>query len=111
MSTRLFVSFLVVLTTFCAKPAFAQDGSSEVVSIEATIRTFVLSEPRINSEFIRSVERGAEGTAYGRDSEGTWLRLFDGWVLAEVFNSFGEIGALPDTTHSILGSTTKHTHL
>ena len=78
----------------------AQSDELSEVKISATIRTYVLRAPRPNAELIATFDAGAEDAAYGRDADSNWLRTMDGWVLAEVFNTEGEIGALPDTTVS-----------
>ena len=104
---RILLASLTLLVFAVLMPIYAQaDGLSEV-AIEATIRTYVLDSPSPTGEFIRGYERGVDEIAYGRDAGGAWLRILDGWVLAEVFNTVGEIGALPDTTNSILGTTTE----
>jgi len=100
----------VILVTILAAfalliPASAQSEELSEVKISATIRTYVLTAPRFNAELARTFEAGAEESAFGRDEDGSWLRIMDGWVLAEVFNTEGEIGALPDTTASFLAVT------
>ena len=71
------------------------------ITITAIIRTYVLSAPRGDAEFIRSFELGADESAFGHDADGIWLRILDGWVLAELFETTDDISRLPDTTHSI----------
>ena len=89
----------------------AQDESLSEVKISATVRTYVLRAPRPNAELVATFDAGAESNAYGRDQDGRWLRILIGWVLAEVFNTEGEIGALPDTTHSFVSTTIENARL
>ena len=79
----------------------AQTEESGERTIRANVRTYVLERPSPASAFIRGYAAGAEATAYGRDAEGTWLRILDGWVLAEVFRGQGDMAELPDVTASI----------
>lgn len=98
---------LIFLASIASFPATAQTEELSEVKISATIRTYVLRSPRANAELLGTFNVGVEKSAYGRDAEGNWLRIMDGWVLAEVFNTEGEIGALPDTTNSFVGMTTE----
>ena len=95
------ITFLILLLAIAVISASAQNEQLGEVTIAATIRTYVLDAPRPNAEFIREYAVGATQSAFGRDADADWLRILDGWVLAEVFNTVGEIGALPDATNSI----------
>lgn len=102
---------LLFLASIVSFPATAQTEELSQVKISATIRTYVLNAPRPNAELVGILQPDAVLSAFGRDEEGNWLRIMEGWVLADVFNTEGEIGALPDTTHSFLGATIAHTFL
>lgn len=108
---KTFFAAALILTFALAFPLSAQDEALTEVSITATIRTYVLDAPRPNAELVGILQAGAELSAYGRDAGGNWLRIMEGWVLGEVFNTEGEVGALRDTTHSFLGFTNAHTFL
>ena len=98
---RLILCLLMALVLAASLTANAQDSPVSEVSITATIRTYVLDAPRPNAELVNVIPAGAEQSAFGRDADALWLRTINGWVLAEVFNTVGEIGALPDATHSV----------
>ena len=103
MNKTIFAAILSVIFAL-ASPLSAQDETINEVSISATIRTYVLIAPRPNAELVGILQAGAEMNAYGRDADGNWLRIMEGWVLGEVFNTEGEVGALPDATHSFLAA-------
>ena len=94
------IVIVLLAATVLSLPAGAQSDELSEVKISATIRTYVLRAPHPNAELIATFDAGAEDTAYGRDADSNWLRTMDGWVLAEVLNTEGEIGTLPDTTVS-----------
>ncbi len=103
---------LAVLILFTS--VISVSGQSEQineVTISATMRTYVLSAPRYNAELERIFEAGAEESAFGHDGGGNWLRIMDGWVLAEVFNTEGEIWKLPDTGDSFVSTASSDTRL
>lgn len=103
IASAIVVLALIVFTA----PTSAQDESISQVSITASVRTYVLAAPLANAELVQIYEANAEETAYGRDEDAHWLRILDGWVLGEVFNTEGEVGALPDATHSFDSSVTR----
>lgn len=111
MMRKIILSAFVFALFALALPVSAQDEPINEVSITATIRTYVLNAPRPNAELIGILQAGAEVSVYGRNADANWLRILDGWVLGEVFNTEGEVGALPDTTYSFLGYTNAHTFL
>ena len=108
---RIFLTAGVCVLFALASLSSAQDESLSEVKISATVRTYVLRAPRPNAELVATFDAGAESNAYGRDQDGRWLRILIGWVLAEVFNTEGEIGALPDTTHSFVSTTIENARL
>lgn len=108
---RLKLWLMFIVTFVFALPTTAQEASISEISITATVRTFVLDEPRANAELVGILQSGVELSALGRNGDGEWLRIMDGWVLGEVFNTVGEVGALPDATHSFRGSAAAHTFL
>ncbi len=99
---------VLLLVLSLSLPALTQSERGGDILNEITItainRTYVLSEPRGDAEFIRSFELGADESAFGHDADGIWLRILDGWVLAELFETTYNISLLPDTTHSITGT-------
>ena len=99
---KIIATTLLFIVLALAFPLRAQDETISEVSITATIRTYVLNAPRPNAELVGILQASADTSAYGRDADGNWLRILDGWVLGEVFNTEGEVGALPDATHSFL---------
>lgn len=108
---RITIAFIVLVVFSLVLPMSAQSESTVQVAITPTIRTYVLDAPRANAELVGILQTGVELSAFGRDTDGNWLRIMDGWVLGKVFNTEGEVGALPDATHSFLGSTVAHTYL
>ena len=98
------LSIILLLILGWALPVSAQEAQLSEVTIKAQVRSYVLSQPAAAAAFIRSYERGVEEIAFGRDASGTWLRILDGWVLAEVFAGTADVALLPDTTASISGS-------
>lgn len=92
--------WIIVMSLLLLSVSAQADDISER-TVRANIRTYVLESPSPASAFIRGYERGAEAIAYGRDADGTWLRILDGWVLAEVFRGQGDMAELPDVTTSI----------
>lgn len=94
-------TFLTLLVAIVALAVSAQSEPLSEVDITAKIRTYVLKAPRANAEFIRAFAASATQAAYGRDASGDWLRILDGWVLAEVFRAGGDVAELPDATHSV----------
>ena len=98
-ATLSLILFLLQVTT---SAQFGNDYDSvSAVRITSTIRTYILAEPRANAPLVKAFVAGTEESAFGRDAEANWLRILDGWVLAEVFNTVGEVGVLPDVTDSI----------
>ena len=92
---------LTLVLALVAFTASAQDTQPSEISITARIRTYVLEAPRANAELVGILQSGAEISALGRDPDASWLRILDGWVLAEVFRASGDMTQLPDATHSV----------
>ena len=113
MMVRALVSAIILLgmTLYAFGQSETDVDNVNDVTISATIRTYVLSAPRASAEFVRSFEAGAPESAFGRDEDGNWLRILDGWVLAEVLRGQGEIAELPDVTASINVKVTEATQL
>ena len=91
---------LPMLIFFLVSPAFAQ-GAIETVNITAEIRTYILDAPRPEGVFIQRFEQGATKTAYGRDDSGEWLRVMDGWAVAAVMETDGDLTRLADMSRSV----------
>ena len=89
-----------ILIFFLVSPAFAQ-GAIETVNITAKIRTYILDAPRPEGVFIQRFEQGATKTAYGRDDSGEWLRVMDGWAVAAVMETDGDLTRLADMSRSV----------
>ena len=89
-----------ILIFFLVSPAFAQ-GAIETVNITAKIRTYILDAPRPEGVFIQRFEQGATKTAYGRDDSGEWLRVMDGWAVAAVMETDGDLTQLADMSRSV----------
>ena len=98
---RIATAIWIIVMSLLLLSVSAQTEAISERTIRANIRTYVLESPSPASAFIRGYERGAEEMAYGRSADGTWLRILDGWVLAEVFRGQGDMAELPDVTTSI----------
>ena len=91
---------LPILIFYLVSPAFAQ-GAIKTVNITAKIRTYILDAPRPEGVFIQRFEQGATKTAYGRDDSGEWLRVMDGWAVAAVMETDGDLTQLADMSRSV----------
>ena len=58
----------------------------------------VRSRPSVGYDVVGSLQRGEEVAAIGRDKDGKWLQVEDGWILVVSVNPAGNIMDLPVTS-------------
>ncbi len=58
----------------------------------------VRSRPSVGYDVVGSLQRGEEVVAIGRDKDGKWLQVEDGWILVVSVNPAGNIMDLPVTS-------------
>lgn len=83
----------------------ARDGITIIVSnIAVTVRT----GPSVSFGRVGRLQRGAEAVAIGRNKNGTYLQIEDGWILASSIKADGDVMALPITGQSGITITPKY---
>ncbi len=69
----------------------------------------VRSEPRFGADLVKKLGKDEEAIAIGRNEDGSWLRIEDGWVYyASYYRADGDIMSLPvitETAHAISATT------
>jgi len=88
---------LLLVLLWMVISVFAQ---SEVM-VTAKQNLALQSQPNYDSEVLGVFLRGQEATAFGRDEDGGWLHLSDGWVAAKNVAADGDMMKLPVTTDAV----------
>jgi hypothetical protein len=71
-------------------------GSGIQITAGSTVN--IRTRPSTDSSVVGRLTAGQSVIAYGRNANGTWLRIADGWVFAELVTTSGGISSLPETT-------------
>jgi hypothetical protein len=80
------------IVVFSAEPS-VDNG----IEISSNTNINVRSGPSTNSPVVASLNASTTVIAFGRNSDGTWLQIPDGWVFAELVTTDGDIQSLPVT--------------
>ncbi len=80
--------------------SIAKVSSRNGVTIKTTLLlgSSIRSRPTIKANLVGSLQRDEEAVAIGRNEDGRWLRIEDGWVLASYVKADGDIMLLPVTS-------------
>jgi hypothetical protein len=76
----------------------AEPSAGDGVIILSTSSLNVRGGPSTNFGLVGSLQNGEEAIAFGRNEDGTWLQLIDGWVFTELVETSGDVMTLPITT-------------
>lgn len=71
-------------------------GSGIQITAASTVN--IRARPSTDSGVVGRLTAGQTVIAYGRNANGTWLRIADGWVFAELVTTSDDISSLPETT-------------
>jgi hypothetical protein len=76
----------------------AEPSLSTGVQITATSNVNVRNGPSTNAAVVGNLPASQAVIAFGRNSNGTWLQIPNGWVFAELVTAAGDIQTLPVTS-------------
>jgi hypothetical protein len=76
----------------------AEPSADSGIQIQADGSINVRSGPSTNASVVGSMTPGVPVIAFGRNGDGTWLQIAQGWVFAELITTEGDIQALPITS-------------
>lgn len=65
------------------------------IRIQSSTNVNIRSEPNTVSQVVGSLPPTQSAVAIGRNSDGTWLKIPQGWVFAELVTASGEVESLP----------------
>lgn len=98
------VCIMLVLALLLAFPLAAQNSNR--INIVAELNLAIQNEPSFESEVIGILQRGKTAIALGRNEDGTWLQVAEGWVIAKNVLTEEDIFSLSVTTLSVLITST-----
>ncbi len=76
----------------------AEPSVDDGIRIQANTNLNIRSEPNTGSVVVGSLSSTEPVIAIGRNGDGTWLQIGQGWVFAELVTTFGDIETLPVTS-------------
>ena len=76
-----------------------------IISVGSAIR----GGPGSGFSTVGELRKSEEAVAIGRNEKGNWLKIEDGWVLAVLFETDGDIMSLPVTSSTTVRTTTTST--
>jgi uncharacterized protein YraI len=82
-------------TTLQNQSDTADDFLALAVQVSGTTGANLRESPSVDAPLVRSLYSGDALTAIGRLADGTWLRLPEGWVAAELVRSAYDLSLLP----------------
>jgi hypothetical protein len=75
----------------------AEPSLDSGIQIVANTSINVRNAPSTNGSVVTSLPADSPVIAFGRNEEGTWLQISNGWVFAELITTDGDIQGLPVT--------------
>ena len=97
---RYTVYVFMLLFGMLAYSSTAQD--SDRIEIIANQNLAIQGEPTFDSDVKGIFESGKSMMAFGRNEDGSWIQVADGWVVSKNVTAKGEINSLPATTKSVV---------
>ncbi|MBI1280544.1 MAG: SH3 domain-containing protein [Anaerolineaceae bacterium] len=76
---------------------YAEPSTAGGIQISSTSAVNVRSGAGKNFDVVGSLPANTPTTAFGRNSDGTWLQIQEGWVFSDLVKVDGEIESLPVT--------------
>ena len=104
------IMLLPVTSEESSTQSIAKASPRDDVTITASsISVIVRTRPIASSARVRVLPSGEEAIAFGRNEDGTYLQIEDGWVYGDFFRVDGNIMSLPVTSSTVVRKTTTPT--
>lgn len=104
------IMLLPIVSEESSTQSIAKASPRNGITITASsISVVVRTRPIASSARVRVLPSGEEAIAFGRNEDGTYLQIEDGWVYGVFFRVDGDIMGLPVTSSTVARTTTTST--